>query len=386
MAKFMQIIDVDTNGSEVVLHPETNADFIVSGATYKVPKIIEITDWNARSKELIEARKGKTSLKLKIDEIDNALKPLSLLESIKTVDGSGSGLDADTVDGRTVDDANDSSTSLWTAEKVITELKKKVNNVDVVTVATANKLLRLDSNGLLPTSITKNSATTTKFINDLTFKFTGDVTGSVVFNGSEKTKTVSLQVENNSHTHDELTGIGPMNVNATGTGNIMDFKVNGLLKSSITKDGKFTGDAATVNGYKVNNLDKNSLWSGVKVESAIADGIKRDVPTIAKNEAQTIVESELQQYAVKTETGVALGPVNFITGEVALDDLETVNISISSVSGAKLLNESYVISSLDKTISFVKDPSSTIDNVKINLNKIAPAGSKLTWYAAIVML
>lgn len=386
MAKFMQIIDVDTNGSEVVLHPETNADFIVSGTTYKVPKIIEITDWNARSKELIEARKGKTSLKLKIDEIDNALKPLSLLESIKTVDGSGSGLDADTVDGRTVDDANDSSTSLWTAEKVITELRKKVNNTDVVTIATANKLLRLDSNGLLPTSITKNSATTTKFINDLTFNFTGDVTGSVVFNGSERTKTVNLQVGNNSHTHDGLTGMGPMNVNVTGTGNIMDFKVNGLLKSSITKDGKFTGDAATVNGYKVNNLDKNSLWNGVKVEAAIVDGIKRDVPTIAQNEAQTIVEAELQQYAVKTETGVALGPVSFITGEVALDNLDTINIPISNRGGVKLLNESYIVSSSDKTISFVKDPSSTIESVKINLNKTAPAGSKLIWYATIVIL
>ena len=58
MAKFMQIIDVVETGQETVLHPETNADYVTTGTTYRVPKIADITDWTNRSKELIEARKG----------------------------------------------------------------------------------------------------------------------------------------------------------------------------------------------------------------------------------------------------------------------------------------------------------------------------------------
>ena len=61
MAKFMQIIDVNSAGSEVVLHPESNADYIVNGLTNKVPQISEVADWNAKSKELVDARKGKSS-------------------------------------------------------------------------------------------------------------------------------------------------------------------------------------------------------------------------------------------------------------------------------------------------------------------------------------
>ena len=49
MAKFMQIIDVNESGAEIVLHPETNADYVETGAIFKVPKIVEISDWNNKS-------------------------------------------------------------------------------------------------------------------------------------------------------------------------------------------------------------------------------------------------------------------------------------------------------------------------------------------------
>lgn len=383
MANFMQIIDVNTSGSEVVLHPETNADFVTSGATFKVPKIIEISDWNARSKELTDARKGESSLKLKIDKIDNALKPLSILEVLKTVDGSGSGLDADTVDGKTVDDSNDSNTSLWTAEKTLKELAKKVNNSDVVASAAANKILRLDGNGSFPASITKNSATTSKFINDLTFNFRGDVTGSVVFNGSERDKAIDLQVVNNSHTHNQLEGPGSINVNAAGADNIVNFKINNVLKSYITKDGKFEGDCASVNGYRVNSLDKNSLWTGAKVESAAREIVKSEVPAVAKQEAQSVVENELLEYAKKTENGISLGPVSYSRGKISISELDTVTISLPA-GITDMISESYIITSSDSSLTFVKDTTSTHSTIKLNLSGVAPTNSTLSWYVASI--
>ena len=62
MAKFMQIIDVNENGAEIVLHPETNADYVETGTIFKIPKIVEISDWNNKSKEIVDARKGQSSL------------------------------------------------------------------------------------------------------------------------------------------------------------------------------------------------------------------------------------------------------------------------------------------------------------------------------------
>ena len=80
MAKFMQIIDVIETGQETVLHPETNADYVETGAIFKVPKIVEISDWNNKSKEIVDARKGQSSLLAKINLIDTALRAENILK------------------------------------------------------------------------------------------------------------------------------------------------------------------------------------------------------------------------------------------------------------------------------------------------------------------
>lgn len=362
MAKFMQIIDVDTSGAEIVLHPESNADFIVAGSTYKVPTIININDWLSKSTEIVSARKGKASLKTKIDEIDTALLPENLLTSIKKVDGSGSGLDADLLDGRTVDDANDSDTSLWTAKKISTELAKKLNGSEVVTIAAANKILKLDANGLLPTGITKNSATTSRFINDLSFNFIGDVTGSVTFNGSERSKNISLEVINNSHTHNLLSGSGAIDISNETDSNIVNFKSKGNIKSYIEQDGSFSGSSAFVNGYKVRDGASDGLWTGGKIEQ--------------------YVEQEIMQYA-KKENGIAMiGPSIYVTGELDITNAPNVTIDISDKNireDAELFVESYTITSDDSILSYVKSPSSTRNNISLSFNKIPSQGSKIKW-------
>ena len=78
MAQKFQITRVDTNGTVSVLHPETNADQVVDGSVNKISKKTEVSDWNAKSREVAEARLGKTTLKEKLESIDTALEPINI--------------------------------------------------------------------------------------------------------------------------------------------------------------------------------------------------------------------------------------------------------------------------------------------------------------------
>lgn len=73
-----------------------------------------------------------------------------------------------------------------TVQDAINELDtEKVNTSDVVTTATASKILKLDSNSKLPASITGNAATADILTTARTITLSGSVTGSASFNGSE---------------------------------------------------------------------------------------------------------------------------------------------------------------------------------------------------------
>ena len=67
MAQKFQITHINTSGAVSVLHPETNADQVVDGSINKISKKTEVSDWNAKSQEVAEARLGKTTLKEKIE-------------------------------------------------------------------------------------------------------------------------------------------------------------------------------------------------------------------------------------------------------------------------------------------------------------------------------
>jgi hypothetical protein len=83
-------------------------------------------------------------------------------------------------------------------------LDAKADDTEVATVATANKLLKLDANAKLPTSITGNadgnSATATKLQTARTIALSGDVSGSASFDGSGNISIVST-VADDSHNH-----------------------------------------------------------------------------------------------------------------------------------------------------------------------------------------
>lgn len=212
MAQNFQITQVAQNGNATVFHPESNADLILTGSTYRVPTINQITDWDSKSTEVVNARKGESNLKAKIDKIDLALTPQELLRVIKTVDGSNSGLDADLVDGCGVNDDTATSSNLWTANRTQMKLNEKVNSSDVVTSSTANKILKLNNNGDLPASVTGNANTATALARTLSMNFGGDVTGTTSFTGKEGSINVNLEIKDNSHTH---TSLGAVSVDDT---------------------------------------------------------------------------------------------------------------------------------------------------------------------------
>jgi len=92
-------------------------------------------------------------------------------------------------------------TSIATAAKAVTDT--------VAAVAGANKLLRLDGDGLLPTGVTGNAATATKLATARTISLTGGATGSVSFDGSANAAiAVTVPFANLSNKPTTLAGYG----------------------------------------------------------------------------------------------------------------------------------------------------------------------------------
>lgn len=100
-----------------------------------------------------------------------------ILTAIKTVDGAGSGLDADLLDGQ--------QGSFY----------QNASNLNTGTIPDA----RLPDS--ITSSITGNAATATKLATARTIALSGDVTGSTSFDGSGNA-TITATVADDSHTHD----------------------------------------------------------------------------------------------------------------------------------------------------------------------------------------
>ena len=269
MAQNFQITNINSEGRVTVLHAETNADQVLTGGTYKVPTITNIEDWTSKSTEVTRARKGSLTLLDKINSIDKALEPQSLLNSIKTVDGTNSGLDADTVDGRSVDDTKVNGDTLWTSNKINMEVLKKFNSSEVTSSPQANKVLRLNENAKLQADLhgTANAAHGWSYATAV--NLTGDIDGGFVIKGGELSDiSVNVQVKDNSHSH-KIISHASNSVTTEGPG-IAQFRKNGEIIGVVDDNGDFSGSASAVKGYSVNNLDNSgSLWTSSKILSEI---------------------------------------------------------------------------------------------------------------------
>ena len=359
MAQKFQITRVNTSGAITVLHPETNADQVVDGSTNKISKKTEVSDWNAKSQEVAEARLGKTTLKEKIESIDTALEPINILTALKTVDGSGSGLDADTVDGRTVDDTKATSSNLWTGQKVANELGKKLNTTEITKIAQAEKVLRLNSEAKLEADVKGNADTATSWRKPSTITLAGDVSGSFSIAGNESSPiSVSTQVKDDSHNHSYM--VKGANRLEMGTNNIVEFKKTGDILSAIDINGNFTGSAAKVGGYRVDNsATGETIWTSRKITEAITDiGAK--------------VDTDRKTIQIGNSLKIKYGTVN-------IANLSTVSITFDEPFQMVLFDGNSLESVDTDQFCTKKSGTLTTRGVQYTLNKTTTKGI-LTWF------
>ena len=359
MAQKFQITHINTSGTVSVLHPETNADQVVDGSINKISKKTEVSDWNAKSQEVAEARLGKTTLKEKIESIDTALEPINILTALKTVDGSGSGLDADTVDGRTVDDTKATSSNLWTGQKVANELGKKLNTTEITKIAQAEKVLRLNSEAKLEADVKGNADTATSWRKPSTITLAGDVSGSFSIAGNEGSPiSVATQVKDDSHNHSYM--VKGANRLEMGTNNIVEFKKTGDILSAIDINGNFTGSAAKVGGYKVDNSGVGeAIWTSRKITEAITDiGAK--------------VDTDRKTIQIGNSLKIKYGTVN-------IANLSTVSITFDEPFQMVLFDGNSLESVDTDQFCTKKSGTLTTRGVQYTLNKTTTKGT-LTWF------
>ena len=359
MAQKFQITHINTSGTVSVLHPETNADQVVDGSVNKISKKTEVSDWNAKSQEVAEARLGKTTLKEKIESIDTALEPINILTALKTVDGSGSGLDADTVDGRTVDDTKATSSNLWTGQKVANELGKKLNAAEITKIAQAEKVLRLNSEAKLEADVKGNADTATSWLKPSTITLAGDVSGNFSIAGNENGPiSVATQVKDDSHNHSYM--VKGANRLEMGTSNITEFKKTGAILSAIDANGNFTGSAAKVGGYKVDNsVMGETIWTSRKITEAITD--------IGAN-----IDTNKQTIKIGNSLKIKYGTVN-------IANLSTVSITFDEPFQMVLFDGNSLESVDTDQFCTKKSGTLTTRGVQYALNKTATKGT-LTWF------
>ena len=359
MAQKFQITHINTSGSVSVLHPETNADQVLDGSINKISKKTEVSDWNAKSREVSEARLGKTTLKEKIESIDTALEPINILTALKTVDGSGSGLDADTVDGKTVDDTKATSSNLWTGQKTANELGKKLNTTEITKSAQAEKVLRLNSEAKLEADVKGNADTATSWRKPSTITLAGDVSGSFSIAGNEGSPiSVATQVKDDSHNHSYM--VKGANRLEMGTNNIAEFKKTGSVLSAIDANGNFTGSAAKVGGYKVDNsVMGETIWTSRKITEAITDiGAK--------------VDTDRKTIQIGNSLKIKYGTVN-------IANLSTVSITFDEPFQMVLFDGNSLESVDTGQFCTKKSGTLTTRGVQYALNKTATKGT-LTWF------
>ncbi|MNV18719.1 hypothetical protein D3C71_1095560 [compost metagenome] len=163
-----------------------SSDVVTTAAASKILKLdssgllpTSVTGNAATATKLATARtlatSGDATGSISFDGSTNVTIPLTL---------ANSGVTASTYKSVTVDTKGRVTAGTNPTTLLGYGITDGVISTDVVTTATANKILKLDASGLLPTGITGNSATTTKLATARTISTTGDATGSVSFDGS----------------------------------------------------------------------------------------------------------------------------------------------------------------------------------------------------------
>ena len=167
-----------------------------------------------------------------------------------------------------------------------------VNSSDVVTTATPNKILKLNSSGYLPT----NALTASRLLNPITISLIGDVTGSISFDGSSNISIVTTY---------KNSGVSP------GTYRTVTVDAKGVVTSG--------SNPTTLSGYgitdAVNSSDVVTSATPNKILKLNSSGL---LPASITGNATTVGNLQASQFLRSdtntTTTGSLTANGGFITG------------------------------------------------------------------------
>ena len=145
-----------------------------------------------------------------------------------------------------------------------------------------------------------------------------------------------------------------------GTNNIAEFKRTGSVLSAIDANGNFTGSAAKVGGYKVDNsVVGETIWTSRKITEAITDiGAK--------------VDTDRKTIQIGNSLKIKYGTVN-------IANLSTVSITFDEPFQMVLFDGNSLESGDTDRFCTKKSGTLTTRGVQYALNKTTTKGT-LTWF------
>ena len=149
-----------------------------------------------------------------------------------------------------------------------------------------------------------------------------------------------------------------------GTYIIVEFKKTGAIISAIDANGNFTGSAAKVGGFKVDNSTTGeTIWTSRKVSEAIAD-LADDIGTNVDTDRKTIKIGNSLKIKYGTED---------------ISNLSTVSITFDEPFQMVLFDGNSLESVDTDQFCTKKSGTLTTSGVQYTLNKTATKGT-LTWF------
>jgi hypothetical protein len=238
----------------------------------------------------------------------------------------------------------------YEATQLANATSSKLDSSEIVSIATQDKVLRLNDNAKLPADITGNSATTSKLYSPVTISFTDGVTGSLISDWSTNS-SVSLTVDPTKHDHagyvkdsDIGTKVPPFDsVSKT----VPIANIPSLLYYSMRYEGTF--DAST-GGYPTSvgsvSLDKGMFF--VASTKGTVNGIVYNIGDIA------LYNGDSSWIRILASVATVNGRVGDVT--VTLDELSGINTSQIGVTVAPL--------DANKKVPTINLPDSVLGNLQ----------------------
>jgi len=224
-------------------------------------------------------------------KLDSALYTAAdVLTKIKTVDGSGSGLDADTVDG-----------------------------FEQATTNTASTLVRRDSSG----NFAAGTITATSFVGNLTGNVTGVFTGSLSGNANNVTGIVALENggtgANTAANARTALGLGNIATQASNSVTITGGTISGITDLALADGGTGASDAAQAR----TNL---GLVVGLDVQGYSAELVALSALTTTGLVVRTGSGTSTTR-TLTAGTNIALTNANGVAGNITIDGSQTPTVS-----------------------------------------------------------